>query len=895
MVETKLLEKQIMVVDREQNRELTLPPETYLYLQNVGKGGLINVYCGPAVVNQTGQDGPIKFDAVHNRYIRCETLEQAMQICPRAKEGDYVVLENPSESGLFPNNNNQQAVPLLKGRKTIIAGPWSQALWPGQHATVVEGHRLRSNQYLIATIYNAEEAQKNWDATIAKAQTHNDSKTGNDSNEKPLLNQDKFPIHQKGLPKPDSFAVGTRIIIKGTDISFYIPCTGVEVLKDDNGKYVREAVTLEQLEYCCLVDESGKKEYPRGPMVVFPSPTQIFETDSKNRRKFSPIELNKINGIHLKVTADFEGPDIENNLSEKRQFQEGEELFVTGNTLSIYYPREELAIIEYGQGNKKHYSTAIPKGEGRYVINRSSGEIDLIRGPKMLLADPRTQIPVRRVLSIEECSLWYPDNKEALEYNLNLAEAVAQSPSGRSGVISEGDYRKRRGKAGLSPQISYMAGAADTMIGADSDMYESFKQESVSPEHTSGESIRRGTTFTPPKTLTLNTKYDGVPKIEVWSGYAVLVVGAEGSRRVVEGPQVFLLEYDEKLGFMELSSGKPKSTDKLVKTAYLCVQNNQVGDIVSFESKDHVKGKVKISLRVNFEAKTEEEKLKWFSVGNYVKYLCDHVRSLIAGMAKKNTIAEIKSDYINLVRETILGAKLESGRIGLSFADNGMKVNEVEVLDLVLEDASISKLLDETQHKVVENTIEIERVKRDVETTKLIEELKQQKLQAEFETDKIRAELQQSKIETEILVLSKEIEKQLTSLKHKLSENQALEEIKDLSEAKKLERQKALEEQTILFEKAKIELKNFELQASTESAIQRFKAAQEGLGEVLLQLSREDMVAKLAEATNIERFLSGDNISSSIANLLSISPSLKQFFEKAEKSHSNRIIRQTQS
>lgn len=51
-----------------------------------------------------------------------------------------------------------------------------------------------------------------------------------------------------------------------------------------------------------------------------------------------------------------------------------------------------------------------------------------------------------------------------------------------------------------------------------------------------------GTKYTEPRQLTLNTKYDGVPKIEVWPGYAVLVVGSEGSRRVVEGPQVILLE-----------------------------------------------------------------------------------------------------------------------------------------------------------------------------------------------------------------------------------------------------------------------------------------------------------------------------------------------------------------
>jgi major vault protein len=327
-------------------------------MQNIGKGGMIMVYKGPAVVTQSGQDVPVRYDIQNRKFQKSDSLESAVQQCPRANEGDYIVLENPSESGNFPKDATCQAIDLQKGRKVIIPGPWSQVLWPGQVATVVEGHRLRSNQFLIATIYNAEEAQKNWETgTVAVSQTESLN-----PEDKTLNPEDKAPerqseiVEKKGLPKPDSFAVGTRIVIKGSDVSFYIPCTGVEVMKDKDSKYVRDAVTLEQLEYACLVDENGKKEYPRGPKVVFPKPTQVFEEDKKGRRKFRPIELNAINGIHLKVTTNFKGPDIETDVSKERDFREGEELFVTGKILSIYYPREELAVIEYGQGSKKHYS-----------------------------------------------------------------------------------------------------------------------------------------------------------------------------------------------------------------------------------------------------------------------------------------------------------------------------------------------------------------------------------------------------------------------------------------------------------------------------------------------------------------------------------------------------------
>lgn len=876
------------------NRDLTLPPDSFMYMQNVGKGGLISVYRGPTVVNQTGQDQPVRYDAASRRYANC-MLEQAVQSCPRANEGDYIVLENPTDDGQFPVGATQQGRELKKGRKVIIPGPWSEALWPGQIATVVEGHRLRTNQYLVAMVYNAEEAERNWETgTVVKAQTED-------------MQQQKRG--RNGLPKPDSFAVGTRIVVKGSDVSFFIPCTGVEVLRDEQGRYVREAVTLEQLEYCCLIDESGKKEYPKGPAVVFPKPTQTFETDNKSRRKFRPIELNTINGIHLKVTANFEDEDlaiVDDSTGKRpmRKYNEGEELFITGKTLSIYYPREELAIIEYGQGNRKHYSTAVPKGEARYVINRETGVIRTERGPKMLLADPRRDIPVRRVLSPDECSLWYPGNSEAVAYNADLAQAMAESPSGRSGVVSEGDYRKRQARkmhqlAKGGPVAAADASAAYLLASSGVD----FATEEVGDEGGSTETIRRGTKYTEPRTLTLNTKYDGVPRVEVWPGYAVLVVGAEGSRRVVQGPEVILPEYDEKLGFMELSTGKPKTTDRLYRTAYLCTHNNQVGDVIGFESKDHVKGNVKLSLRVNFEGETESEQLRWFSVSNYVKYLTDHVRSIIGGMAKRHTVAEIKADFVNLVRNVILGDKpadgksesLRGSRPGLAFPANGMRVVEVEVLDLTLSDPAIARLLDQAQHQVVQTNIEIDSETKKLEATKIKERIARETAEAQHETAKLKNDLQLQAIQDQIALLVAQAEAELSRIGGERKKVEASEAITDLREQSKLARAKAEVEHKLDADTANLELKIKEINTTTKAAVERFNAAKDGLYEVLVSLGRDEMATKLASACTIEGYLSGDGVGNSISNLLSIAPVLKQFFDKAatiqEKGGRNRLTK----
>ena len=80
-------------------------------------------------------------------------------------------------------------------------------------------------------------------------------------------------------------------------------------------------------------------------------------------------------------------------------------------------------------------------------------------------------------------------------------------------------------------------------------------------------------TYTKPRTITIDNKYEGAVAITVWTGYAVNVVSKNGTRKVVTGPTTYLMEYDETLEAISLSSGKPKTTDKLINDVYLRVDN----------------------------------------------------------------------------------------------------------------------------------------------------------------------------------------------------------------------------------------------------------------------------------------------------------------------------------
>src|SRR5208282_770175 len=86
----------------------------------------------------------------------------------------------------------------------------------------------------------------------------------------------------RDIPSSDELTMGKLFVIRGTEVSFYIPPTGIEIVPEhvnNEGRYVRQANTLERLEYCLLLDQNGNKRYVRGPAVVFPRPTESFRSE----------------------------------------------------------------------------------------------------------------------------------------------------------------------------------------------------------------------------------------------------------------------------------------------------------------------------------------------------------------------------------------------------------------------------------------------------------------------------------------------------------------------------------------------------------------------------------------------------------------------------------------
>ena len=184
-------------------RELVLAPNEYAYVLDTTKGH-INAYVGPNKTSLAQTDQPVVFNEMTKRFDSVEDLQAAVLLFTTAPAGWYMILKNPAKDGGHPKPGLASGLCDLDiGRKVIVHGPHSFALWPGQMAKVVMGHRLRSNQYVVIHIYDSA-----------------------------LANLDRAAVLGARTASTEAFVAGEKRIIRGSDVTHYLPPNGVEVIPD---------------------------------------------------------------------------------------------------------------------------------------------------------------------------------------------------------------------------------------------------------------------------------------------------------------------------------------------------------------------------------------------------------------------------------------------------------------------------------------------------------------------------------------------------------------------------------------------------------------------------------------------------------------------------------------
>lgn len=805
----------------QRSEDLTLAPNEFALVLD-RTNGAVHTYCGPSNTSLSAQEYPVIFDYGSKRFTTAD-LSRAKQLKQLAPEGWYIILKNPAVNGVQPEDGKKARMPDLNvGHKVNIPGPTSFALWPGQMAQVIQGHHLRQDEYLIARVYDGDAAKTSM-GIVAKQ-------------------DDGAGLADSLIPK--QLIPGYLFIIKGTEASFYIPPTGIEVVRDvvDPAKgtakavirYVRSAVSLERLEYCLLRDQDGNKRYVRGPAVVFPKPTEAFVTRSDGEtRKFKAIELGIKNGIHVKVIAEYKD-EATGDLVKA-----GTELFIKGEDTPIYFPREEHSIIKYGDSDV-NFGVAIPPGEARYVLQRNTGEISLQKGPMVFLPDPRTECIVRRVLDHRLCALMYPGNAEALQVNQTLAAAARVEQPGLDYL--DVDMNRSVGTEPLLYAQSFTT--SDTALPS----------AAVAGFH--GDVTNRRGQYRPPRTITIDSKYQGAVTMDIHEGYAVMLVTKRGGRRVVIGPRTALLEYDEVPHVLTLSTGKPKTMDKPLKTVYLMVANNYVTDIIDAETRDYCKVKMKLSYRLNFEGSTPEDAETWFSVENYVKLLCDHMRSMIRNRVRHLNIKDFYHNATDILRDLILGAPIEAARVGeetppttrgsrpgRAFEENGLRIFDVEVLQVDL-DKEMQALLEGQEKAAIQQALALEDLKRKADYAEQTRELHVKILDSEDLLKRRREASNRKQLEDTA-------ETQKTSQAIIKATQEAANEVAEISRLN----QQADHELKIRIQTALDALKLNFIKEETEATAARMRAITPDLIAALTTFGEQAAVERLATAMSVQGFL----------------------------------------
>lgn len=804
----------------EMQKDLVLSINEYAYVLDETKGHVV-CWVGPSKTSLSNSDKLVRFNTKTKTFDRCG-YNDVVNLFATAPENWYIILKNPVEDNKHPRpgaNNLPEDVRI--GQKINVRGPVSFALYPGQMAKVVKGHSLRSNQYLLARVYEADAASQSQGEML-------DSEGNKIENNQTYVN-------------------GQILVIKGTEVSFYIPPTGIEVIplcNDSAQGYVRDAVTLERLEYCILKDEDGNKRYVHGPAVVFPEPTETFVDSPKGGCIFRAIELSKITGIYVKVIAEYKDPD-------GTVHPVGEELFITGNDQMIYYPRPEHAIINYD--NKiTHHAIAIPEGEGRYIMNRMTGEITTVKGPAMYLPDPRTEVVVKRKLTEKQCELWFPGNRAALEHNIALNEKAVE-------------------KSLKSVDLDAFAFMATSSV------------DSTLANLEAKANISRGTSYTKPRTITLDNKFDGVVSVDVWTGYAVNVISKSGDRKVVCGPQTILLDYDQTFEELQMSTGKPKTTDRLIKTVYLRHENNKVSDLVNVETKDFVRCEIKVSYCVDFEKDYMD---KWFNVENYVKYMCDRIRSDMKREAKKYDIEEFYQNYSTIMRNVAIGynpnteseCECAHSRPGRFFRENGMLVHDCEVLSIRV-DSEIEEMLIAHQQEMITQSLKLSDAEKRVAVAEqlAVAEQKEQELRNQQLINKMQ-------LQREEAMKKLEIQSEINRLQdaEKLAAKQAEQDMQVIIDAihdASLARKDKDNAQEIQHKRELASIEEAKQKAYAETVTQIVGAISEDLVAAMTSKSNNDMTVAIAQAI-APYALAGDNESvSDVVNKLLRGTALEQLID----------------
>ncbi len=910
------------------SKKIPVTEREFLWVQDDDKGEVV-LHVGPTMVSPTAADRVVCDDG-EGGFREDPTNRPRKMIV--VGDDQYCVLFNPlfendgRPNGKFRQGRNE-ARPLRNGTRAMIPGPCSFHLWPGQRAEVRDAHELGSNQYLVVKVYGeVDKTAPYYDITAKSAGI----RTAIAEDVGRLHPEEGSPLLSEAETSDLRMVRGQLIVVRGLDTQFYIPPTGVDIVPDTSvdgrGSRISAELAAQLLQQVRDQDDRDQIIQQLGLSESVEEELQEeFKKARGRRKKEETIVIDQNIRTRQRAQKPNSPPPIQ------QQSYEADESERLDDNLVQAINTSPMAIKQLEQEARKSrlIREAVVLGEKEFCIILDAdgkrqvkvgparvfpGPYDtfLVEGSRNRIYDAYELLPHRALwlrviseISRDELQKNLPDGiklekevyrpgDEILLYGVNtfffpFNEIEVLSPHSGEAMIGNNHENVFIEALGIDQKSGIYVrdletGEARLVRGKQSYLVDPRKEVHITRTIPTEDWNLWIAYYEPHKRTTTPIVTPWALSISVPHNHAALATSANG-QRVIEGPCVELLGYEEKLVCVTLSMGRPKTDERLLKTCFLRTSGNRISDVIRIETRDFVKLDLEVSYSVTFRPEARD---LWFTHENYVQVLVDHMRSLVRSRSRAFSLMELWPQIPQLLRDTILGEKpTESARPGRYFPESGVHVHEVEVLSSSILDDKIAEVMYQMQRQSVSlqigdreaqeqlrsaqlrDLVEKERLsldhaqkKRDLELKETIQGLEHH---LSLQTIKQREEL--SKIQEELLAL-----RQTHSLEVKTKQNafaqKAAAEVQLLEAETKAKAQSTLHEEERAHLQALRSLEIKLLEAKAAAVATQHQAVQPGLVEAITSLGDKIMLADVAQNMNLISLFQGKDVGSILSEVL---------------------------
>lgn len=904
---------------RGSRSKIPVTEREFLWVQDDDKGEVI-LHVGPTMVSPTAADRVVVDDG---RGGFSESPNNRPQRMVEVTDAQYAVLFNPLNereeghpNGHFRPNRNEPKQ-LKNGTRAMIPGPCSFYLRPGQRCEVRDAHELASNQYLVVKVYGGVDPTAPYYEITARSAQITSATVEEDAP------ADDISTSEINLTR------GQLIVIRGLDTQLYIPPTGVDVVPDlsvdGNGRQVTADAARRILKEMPLPEFSREPDIADREFIVAEQSTEELEaepqryskrsrrskTDQSPRRRQAiqqqlsqrPAAPPRLEGgsdgsltsetIQALLSSPIHRSALEREVRKNRLIRQavvlGEKEFCVildadgKRQIKVgparVFPGPYDTFLTEGSSNRIYYAYELLPQRGLWLrfIRQIPREKLAARLPRGAELPQEIYYPGDEMILTGVNSFFFPFNEIEILDPLNgqphfgndhtetFIEAIGIDQ--KSGIyvrdLESGEARLVRGKR------SYLVDP---------------RKEVQITRRVPTEQWNLWIAEGEPHKKTLK------PMVTPWAisitvppNTAIMAASSDGYR-VIQGPCMELLEYEETLVSMTLSTGTPKADKQVIKTCFLRTVGNRVTDVIRAQTADFVELHIRVSYQVTFD---DAHKDQWFTHENYVGVLCDHLRSLVRSRCRQLSLTALWPNVPGVIRDTILGEKTEQGRTGRPFGENGMRVTEVEVLSSTILDQEIAGLLEGVQRESVSLHISDRQGEEKLRSEKLRHDIERQRMEMLQEARTRRAALESvvAKLEherelltlasrekvsaEEVRLTSSRLEGELTARlarEHQESAARLAQSEKAIAAAVEADRLRHAEAQTHEAEMTRIRLE--ELAAQSAATVAERKAVQPALVEALTAVGDKMLLEEVAANMNLVSLFQGKDVASILQDVV---------------------------